>query len=206
MPSSIFIARVNRYIERLFNVKGGPAILDIDPTISIEVPFLTGVEDRYTQGWNRFGIANNQPAVAAQASGVQFRNPAGSNVVAVFEKIQFDVSTAGSWTLNLSMDLNAADMTTVTPNNGNRLDNRSLTQAPTLIFSRGNNFGDLSRIIGTAAQAAANSPFNYILSPNQELTLLPGDSIRINTGTVNVNLIATWIWRERALETSELVS
>jgi hypothetical protein len=49
----------------------------------------------------------------------------------------------------------------------------------------------------------ANISQDFILFNDQELTLLPGDALQVNSGQNALTLLISAIWRERSLEESE---
>lgn len=203
MPSSIFIARINRYIERLFNVKGGASLFDISPSISVEVPILIGNEDRYLQGWNRFAVFVNQPAVAGQFSAVQFRNPVGSNLMVVFEKFIDAEGAVDNPHLNLKLPPQG-DFATNTPNI-QRLDARQANQVSAMVITNGSAAAQSGNIIYFGQIPTTTSPIvEYIVTQNQEIIIGPGDALIHWGGVVNTSINVAAVWRERGLEPSEL--
>ena len=200
--NEILSARFNRFLQKLFSMKGPAPSPQVAAEISSAIPLFSGVENRFLEGWDRFGTANNQGAVAAQASAVQLRNPGGSNVAAVIEKLII-LSTTSGIQGNISQQGTSNDLGTVVAMPAQRLDSRG-RQGPALILSRANNAADLSQLVLTYGTSAANDEIDMIYTENQELTLMPGDAIRVNTNTVNVNLVVAWLWRERPLESSEI--
>ena len=200
--NEILVGRYNRALQKLLSMKGEPPAAQLAGEISPTLQFFWGVENRYLESWNRFGQANNQGAVAAQSSTIQLRNPPTSNVIIVVEKLLM-LSTTSGIQGNISQQAGAADLTTVVAFANQRLDARG-GQNPAGIISRQNNAADLGSLIGTYGTSAANASTDFFLMDDQELTILPGDTIRVNTNTVNVNFLVSWIWRERALEESEV--
>lgn len=202
--SDVWVARINRYVEKLFNVKGGPTVLDIDPAIRIDIPLKVGVEDASTQGWNRFAVSGGFASGAAQLGAVMLRNPPASNVIAVLERFSMIEALSNVQT---RMDLGylssgiVLDLPTLfTQNQYARLDGR-INTGSTLIASLSTNATVLTpRIL---AFWSATIPLG-INSINMEIPLLPGSAVQLTSQTVNQTLIGDFMWRERALETSEL--
>jgi hypothetical protein len=161
---------------------------------------LTGVEDRYLQGWNRYAQFFNPAPNAAQFSKSQIRNPVGSGVLAVVEQVIVGgtlTDTPSFVVFSGTTDLTTASATV------NRIDARG-SQSPALRMSLG------TTVAGTQAGATwlvaftANTSVQLIIDPNQEITILPGDIFQITSGVVNQALFMTVVWRERVLEPSEL--
>lgn len=200
MPD-VYLGRFNRWVEKLFNVKGGPTLVDIDHRVSTVLSFQPGNEERYLVGWNRYAIIKQQAAVAAQNSFFVLRNPAASNVVVVVEKIFVLGTVATPSQAHLSIAQNQTDAATTF--SGFRLDSRS-NLSSTAIFSQSTAVApDFSNII--LAVGFTNLPgVDMIITETQELTLMPGDAIRVVDATLNEAFDVSFFWRERALETSEL--
>jgi hypothetical protein len=199
--ASYSLGRFNRFVEKLFNIKGGPTVLDVDPSTRLILPIFSGVEDRYLQGWGRYAIATTTNAVAAVNSGAQLRNPLGSGMLLVIEKMILQAGSATSVT-SISQAVNAVDLPSA--GTGFRIDQRNNPNS-TAIFSQSTaaGTGNLANLMAVVS-APANGYADYILTVDQELTLLPGDTIRFVNNTVNELLRSSLVWRERALETSEL--
>lgn len=200
MPD-IWLGRFSRFVEKLFNAKGGPVLVDIAPSLQMVVSIDSGVENRYLQGWNIYHGSSGVAAVAAQFSRFLLRNPPGSNVLAVVE-----------W---INTNSNSIDMavTTGQPNLANvqaagtllrRLDARSGFIDSTLVVSTDNS---ATQFPGTAAVIikpnSGTGPYMPILSVNQEIPILPGDALWFASDVVNVPIQVNIRWRERALESSE---
>jgi hypothetical protein len=47
---------------------------------------------------------------------------------------------------------------------------------------------------------------DLINNPNQEWNLLPGEALQIVDNTVNEQVVVTWSWRERPMESSEFLA
>lgn len=180
-------------------MKGGGGLMDVEQALRMVLSFATGVEERYLEGWNRFAIVVNQPAVAAQFSRTRIRNPVGSNMVAVLEQLSY---TSGSLDVPfVTYGATTTDLSSLVTVTFSRMDPRGSPQ-PTAILSQ-------------AAQASGGTPFlqrsilantnlDFINTVDQEIPILPGQVVDTQANAANVNSIVTYIWRERALEASEL--
>lgn len=199
--NEILAGRFNRALQKLFGMKGPPPTPQLASEIIPVHPFASGAEHRYLEGWERFAIVILQPAVAAQTSGIRFRNPSGSNVMAVFEKVT--ITNQATQT-----DQPIVDYGTATADNGTlvslastQLDFRS-RPTPTLIASRAAPpVSNLAAIWQTAYTAQIS--YDMIWDEGQEITLGPGFALGMRSAQVNVSLTVSVIWRERALEESE---
>jgi hypothetical protein len=163
--------------------------------------FFNGAENRYLEGWDRFGINQNQAPVAAQTSRIQYRNPVGSNVIAVFEKLVVGSNVVGDQP-TFNMGAATLDLATDATTSVQVLDPRGRT-ASTLRVSRQAAAGGGIGLAFLQLFFAANTQVEVIFFEDQELALLPGQALQVVANSVNINLIVGSIWRERFLEESE---
>ena len=202
MPfNQILVGRLNRYVQKLLQIKN-TALLDLSPSLQPVLELETGVEDRYLQGWVRFAVTTTVNAVAAQTASMQLRNPAGSNVIAVMEKI--NVLPGATSLCRWEVFPQSADFSTPVSTNSSRLDARAQPGA-TLQVSQGTrtNFpGNTAVFRELATTTLSETPF--IVTTNQEITVLPGDAISLDLELVNTQCSFAAMWRERVLESSEL--
>lgn len=198
--NEILSARYNRALQRLFSMKGPAPSRQLSGEIMPVIPFFFGAENRFLEGWNRYGITSSQAAVAAQNTAFRLRNPKGSNVIAVIEKINFVPGTADIIAIEYSGP-GAVDLATLVV--VQRFDNRG-PLSPTLIWSSGNNVA-LSTFNSMGFKGALSTfpDTEFIQIDIQEFPILPDDSITIRTTAVNNSLRCGIMWRERALEESE---
>jgi hypothetical protein len=202
--NEILVGRYNRFLQKLLSMKGGPPApqlaSEIAPTFEIESP---PAESRYLLGWDRFGIVILQPAVAAVVGGIRLRNPVGSNVIAVLEKVQVIGNAVtdqpalhnGAATTDLSLVVNTAL---------SRVDARGRSNTG-LIASRSNAVSapSLANILFQAATGNTQVNYDFILQPNQEIPILPGDAVQFTSSAANTACTVCILWRERLLEESE---
>jgi hypothetical protein len=200
--AKLLAGRFNRFVEKLFSTKEGRSSLDtISPELQMTYTMLTGVEDRYLQGWNRY-LQQFQEAAqgVGNISAGMIRNPAGSNLVAVLESLWYSNSVNDTPSMVLIPN-RTTDLQTVA-STVNRLDARG-NQSPGLRMSIG--FVGVTPIGATLQLAIlANTSIQFIQTVDAEIAILPGDALLIESGTANVALNGTMIWRERVLEPSEL--
>lgn len=199
--NEILVGRFNRGYQKLFGIKGGPPVATLAPEIMPSHVVFSGREERYAQGWDTFWAAIQVGAVAAQSSGVRFRNPPNSNFLATFEKINFWTSVADPQGTMIRSGPLTTDLTTIVTLPSARMDARG-RQNPSVVISDQN-----APVVAGQNPAivplAANSSFDYIWTDIQEVVLLPGDRIDVITQVVNANLTVNVIWRERFLEEPE---
>jgi hypothetical protein len=203
--NEILAGRFNRALQKVFGIKGPPAVPQLAGEISPSLPMFWGREARYLEGWNRFGVG---AVVAAGGAGnraaVRIRNPVGSGVVVVVEKITISASLQDFpiVTLGAATDLGGV----ITVNSG--FDNRG-APTPVAIMSSSGAAVFLGFQIWQGA-AAANFTLDVIQTDIQEFPLLPQATVALGNGAITVYSgvlnqainVAIW-WRERVLEDSE---
>jgi hypothetical protein len=205
--NEILVGRFNRALQKLLGIKGGPPApqLASDIGAEYELETLSSVENRYLVGWERFANVTSQPAGAAQTGSVRMRNPAGSNVVAVMELIRGvqnpSANTADIYQLSQNGPNFTTDLTTPIAQTTLRLDPRG-RPSPTLIASRQNAFAITGAIVGGISLQVAGFG-DFVINPNQEYPLLPGEALTVTSTTVNQQTTVHWMWRERPLEEGE---
>jgi hypothetical protein len=202
--NEIQVGRYNRYLQKLFSMKGPAALTQLSPEMMPVLPLFHGVENRYLEGWDRFGFSLFSAAVVGQLSAVRFRNPAGSNVIAVFELITCQSGpNAGPLSDQPFVAVNQnqnANLGTLNLANQSVLDKRSRPLS-TLITSSGQQTGGGVAIIQTTY--GANGFANFINYEHQQITVLPGTSLDVIGNVLNQAITPSAIWRERFLEDSE---
>src|SRR5713226_1397388 len=85
--NEILVGRYARMLQKLFSIKGGVPAKQLAGEITPAFTLFSGAEHRYLESWGLFASSIIQAAVAAQFSQVQWRNPPGSNVIAVFHML-----------------------------------------------------------------------------------------------------------------------
>src|SRR5260221_9578742 len=93
--NEILTGRYNRFIQKLFSMKGRPPARQLSGDIQMQLTFFNGAENRYLEGWNRYMFFTSPALGAGIPAASRLRNPAGSNVVAVLERV-FAASTLAS--------------------------------------------------------------------------------------------------------------
>jgi hypothetical protein len=202
--NEISVGRYNRFIQKLLSMKGDASLFQFSSEMGAYLPVFSGVENRYLEAWDRFGNSSSQAGVAAVTSGIRLRNPSGSNVLAVIEKIFVHNAAAAVDQPLLQIGAAAADLTTVTTMTGARMDSRSRPN-PSLINSRSNTVSapNLTANLLQYALNANTQNFDLLIFEEQEITMLPGDAVQVISNTVNTQMSVSFFWRERFLEESE---
>lgn len=208
--NEILAPRYARMLQKLFGIKGSVPAKQLAGEIAPSLPLFNGRENRYLEGWSTFAAKNNAAAVAAQDSVIRFRNPAGSNTVAVIESLIIWMGT-GEFVLEFSNVDSGALLTVPTPAN---FDNRLLppgtgSNGAQCSISQNNNVGQGTHVVfadfqppASAVAAVAQMP-ELINFESQEITLLPNSDLQLRTITLNVGASMNVRWRERFLEESE---
>lgn len=203
--NEINVGHFNRFIQKLTGIKGGPPSPQVSGDFQPIIPIFSGVENRYLGAWNRYGGLQTVPAVAVNSGGAQIRNPAGSNVIAVVERLY-----VGGVTAQANFDLtqnppNPGDLGSAGPA-VRAFDARASNVSSVCIVSSANtpSVGDLNNLI-MRLQITVNSVVDFLISDNDELPLLPGDIYRVACQSANTGLTCGFLWRERFLEESERI-
>lgn len=201
--ADVWLGRFNRWVEKLFNAKGGPTVLDVDPGIQVTLPLHpVAAEERYLQGWGRYAGANQVTGGAAQFGQMQLRNPVGSNVVAVVEKLSVTNFTTPGVSVGLGIGPKTTDLTTISAA-AFRIDTRA-NPLPTCILSLTTNGVNPTSGQWQIGIPAAGTTYDFIITVNQEISLMPGDALLFFDNNTAQLSQKTFQWRERALEQSEL--
>jgi hypothetical protein len=197
--NEILVGRFNRAYQKMFGIKGGPPVATLAPEIMPGHVIFSGAEERYLQGWGLFASSINQPGVAAQFSQVQWRNPVGSNVIAVIHMLTATGLVADQPLVEVFT--NAVDLGTIVALTVSRMDPRGNPQ-PTLICSRGSSAAQPVNPMFQRSYAGGTT-VDFIPTDVDEIPLLPGDKIIISGNVLNQTIIPSMMWRERFLEEGE---
>jgi hypothetical protein len=200
--------RLNRGLQKLTGIKGRASVRQLGTEILPVFSMPLGVEFRYLESWNKFFLTFNVAAVAANTSGVRFRNPSGSNVIAVVEKLNFDNASAAGLSINLILG-QGGDLGTL--NGGTRMDARvtpGFGTGASIITSQQNTSPGLPALTNSAALGFVNlgltsSQVDVVITENQEICVLPGDLLQFAPSAVNQACTGEIWWRERLLEEAE---
>ncbi len=203
--NEIQVGRYNRFFQKLLSLKGAASVRSLVPEIGGVWNLFHGAENRYLEGWDRFAVTHAFLASAANLNEMRIRNPVGSNLIAVIEKIIFSNSSGGNDQYNVSAATVGADLATIisTATIG-PWDNRGRS-GPGMILSftqaaANNNLGGTQKWAGNAPTSQA---IEVIGTDIAEIPLAPGSAIEIENATLNVPSAFSIWWRERFLEDSE---
>jgi hypothetical protein len=196
--------RFARAVQKLFGVKGEVPVASLAGEVVVAHSFLSGAENRYLEGWQRFGCeAGTGTPAAGNRSAIRIRNPVGSNVLAVIERFQIWEPTAAD-TPQLFFNGIATVMPTETGvASPQQLDLRAGQTGSNMIVSLSVNFG----LIGSNPIWQASIPLNgtadIIITDIHELPLAPGSEYTIVSTTLVTQIAVNLLWRERFVEDSE---
>src|SRR6266478_6214976 len=202
--NEILAGRYNRFLQKLFQLKGGPPSAQLASEVMPTFPFFNGRENRWLEGWNTFALARAQVAVGGITPVVRLRNPPTSNIVAIFERLLvFNFNTTSAPILRSGPTV--TDLPTVFSLGNKRLDPRGAIDSQ-LITSENSGAGGVLLQARLQGNTGALTFFDFIISSIVEIPLLPGDAIEIDQNGVGAGAGTTmsFLWRERALEDSEL--
>lgn len=206
--NEILAGRYNRFLQKLFVLKGPPPTPQLASEVIPVFPFFTGVENRILEGWQRYAAALNLSAGGAGNVGRwRFRNP-NKVLVACFEKIILSNTNAAAVTYSvLIAGAVTTDLGTAESLSNQQLDLRGQTTSNLIASFDNNTAVNLGGISVFQGQIPAGQNLDIIITENQELTLANGNvggaALHIQTLSSNVILNSCVIWRERALEDSE---
>lgn len=199
--NEILVGRYARGIQKLFGMKGEVPVASLSGELGVAHVVMSGVENRYLEGWDLFANVVTQGAVAAQFSQVQLRNPPTSNTIAVMMKLTF-LTQAGNDNALLNHLSTVSDLATIVTPTNPRLDPRGRSSTA-LVMSRTTLAGLTGNALVQAGVTGVTGTYDFIQTDIQEIPLLPGDALVISSNTVNQGMTSSWFWRERALEESE---
>jgi len=203
--NEILSGRFNRGLQKFFAIKGSPPVRQLGGEIMANVQFnQMGVDFRYLEGWNLFRASLVIGPSAANNNGVQFRNPAGSSIVAVFASTRFFDAAAGQ-SINMSL-IRAPQVELTNVFAATSMDPRGVPAVASgsgIIlsgFSPVPNFAVVGEIWSLPTQPIEYETIHF---DDQETLIFPGDTIRYATSVVNTTTRFSFRWRERVLEESE---
>ena len=176
--NEILAGRYNRFLQKLFQLKGGPPSAQLASEVMPTFPFFNGRENRWLEGWNTFAFARAQVTVAGISPVVRLRNPPTSNIVAIFERLLvFNFNTTSAPILRSGPT--TTDLPTVFVLGNKRLDPRGAIDSQ-LITSENSGAGGVLLQARLQGNTGALTFFDFIISSIGEIPLLPGDAIEID--------------------------
>jgi hypothetical protein len=205
--NEILVGRFARMLQKFFAIKGSVPAKQLSGEIFPSFPLFNGVENRHLEGWQRFSMQTTQAAGAAgTAAFCLLRNPVGSGIMAILEKLVAVNISAAADGLNLfyGAALAGADGGTVyTPQ---IMDPRAGAQTGSAMkLTSGTIAG--GQVIGTQVDgvlADVNDWYDFILTEDAELgPIMPGNGVQVQTSLFVLGLSVSWRWRQRPIEESE---
>jgi hypothetical protein len=205
--NEILTGRYNRALQKLFAIKGSAPVRQLAGEVVPSIVIFNGVENRYLENWDRFGLYLTITAGAATNSLLRIRNPITSNVIAIIEKMAIANNTAAPQQYNIRHgNADASNAAVVnTPAATQRWDSRGRAGTALIVST---NAGSVASppspgVSKDITVLPINQAWQFINDENQEMILLPGDALDVFMGNPAVILDVAWTWRERALEESE---
>lgn len=203
--NEIQVGRFNRFAQKLLSMKGTPVVPTLSSDHVMTFTHLQGPEDWWLQGHNLYGAGISVTGLAANASRLELRNPATSNVVATIIRAVLSNAAAADIYSMIYFQNATTDQPTILVMNS--FDRRVKTQVSSLILSD-NAGAALVAPGGTQANvelvnAAINTPWPFLGNGHPGLPLLPGDALVLQNTNAAQQCNFTLTWRERPLEDSE---
>lgn len=199
--NEILEGRFNRFVQKHFSMKGREGAPTLAADIGMTMQFNSGTENRYLEGWHLYSVSKNVPAVAAQLSMVQLRNPVGSGVVGVLTL----ASASGAAADGLAVYLSRSGVTTDLA--GGILTTQGWDPrgppASSIICSFGNAAAPAGSFQQVLSQLFAVNQ-TQVSPPGWEVPVLPGAAITLSSNGFNVTDFILGNWRERGMAPSEL--
>jgi|SRR5437016_1539707 len=201
--NEILAGRFARGIQKIFSMKGGVPTRQLSGEVMpvFELDDATALENRFLHSFRSFALKQTAPANVGTQSAVRIRNPAGSNVVAIIEKITIVTSALDNPFINRGIT-GTADLGTVVQ--ANVRDVRMGAVGSSCSLSNSNNAAVVGFTWWQGGAAAANAMLEVINDSHQELVIGPSDVMTVYCNVVNQAITVSLFWRERSLEESEL--
>ncbi len=203
--NEILVGRYNRALQKLLSMKGPASIVSISDQIVPSFSLFYGAENRYLEGWYRYGLTVvTALPLAGNRSAVRIRMNAGTNAVGVLERISVTKVTALSLPL-LFVNSIATVMPTedVASYTAPSIDVRQQQSSSQAIISSSINFGILGTGVLLRLPCSTTVAGEYIFTDIQELPLVQGSQYTVVDDTLVDQMLVSFMWRERFLEDSE---
>jgi hypothetical protein len=208
VTGEIQIGRVSRFLSKWLGTKGTSPRTTISGEIMPVIPLWSGVENRFLDSWNRYGV---NKFIAAGGAGnfsvFRMRNPVGSTVMAVIEKIIIVGSAADQPNVSFfsnpatNVDLVGGTIAAVPIDARQAL--KGQTGSTVIASFKNSTAATGGGFVILQTGVVANQGVDLIITDNQELPLAPSSGIDIFNNSANLGLEVSLLWRERALEDSE---
>jgi hypothetical protein len=201
--NEILTGRYNRFIQKLFSMKGSAPAPQLSGDIQMSHSFFHGAENRFLETWNRYGMGIFNAAIVGQVSVVRIRNPLKSGAILVLEKVTISIIAA----VVTEVDYGVSPPTSVDQNVVAAtfpVDARQPGASSSVAIVSLNNAAPIlmPTIIGRPVLNGNN--YEVIVTDDQEIALAPGGAFQAQSTVANQALLVGFLWRERGLEESEL--
>src|SRR5437879_1103854 len=202
--NEILAGRFARGIQKIFSMKGGVPTRQLSGEVmaTFQIDKSTALENRSIHSVRSFAYPARVTGGVAQLAAVRFRNPTGSNVVAILEKFLI----TGTTTDTIRATRGATGTGDLTTNDSANQCIRDLRLGPVsgaIITSFRTNYVQQA-VRWIEVDVAINQNYDVIQKPSDEFVIAPGDLVTIQSTTAAAILDVTVFWRERTLEESEL--
>lgn len=198
--NEILTGRHNRFVQKLFGMKGRPPAPQLSGDVQLSQPFFHGAENRFIESWNLWAGSVLIPANAANVNQFRMRNPALSAVIAVVEKLTIFSSAIAPDEVDVSFLATNADLTVFA---SQARDTRLGLVAQSPIQLSQTNVTTGAGTPFDRVSLGTNVPTTVIAEENQELVLSPGFALVVQGTVANINMGVTVYWRERPMEEGE---
>lgn len=203
--NEILVGRYNRFLQKLFGLKGGPPAPQLSTDIGAIIPLWHGRETLLHQGWSRYASGLAVTGGVGQNAQVRLRNPTASGIVVVLERFLFDGEDVNGIFFLEHAALTTDGNTIVT---AGVLDSRQKIGTGAAVFSsqvNGTVAGGNALIGRFITWAGVLTVYELIPREGDEIVILPGFAVQLTANSTNTGISCALAWRERPLEEGELV-
>ena len=197
MSQDLQQARYDQLVRRVGALYGGGAkvtevLPELFPVLEVE---NTTPELLALTGWRTAWQSTERPAVVAQRSGSQLRNPPGSGVIIAVTMLIVRVDVAG----NIQAEISTTNFGTPVP--GLYRDSRFGTpRNSTGVVASADNV-----TVGGGLRIIADTIPQILRDDNGIVVLTPGNNFSVGTVGTDKLLTTNYFWRERLAQPSELL-
>ncbi len=219
LHNEILVGRFNRFAQRHFGLKGGPAVPQLSSELQLQMSIKSGIENYLLESWNRYVATGTVPATVGIGASARLRNPRGSNTLIVVERITVSgISVAGEVDLFRGLgtvqanDLGGTGSFSVDP----RQTANPAAQTSVGLFSMissaavvgGAISGRFFPTVGGTNELIAfeDHEIPLVARPGSTVATVGDDFLDVRTVALNTTMTVWMQWRERPLEEGELLS
>ncbi len=201
--NEILVGRYNKAMQRAFGIKATAPLRQLGGEVMPITTIFRGMEERYLESWNVWGIAAVVAAGVAVTT-VRLRNPTLSNTLAVIEKISISIP-AGQPNSSVNVGLLAVTTDLAISLTGVQRETRIIAANGAVLIASGANATAPPGPIAFWSNGivSTNLTTDVIQTENQEVSITPGFSLEVQGATAGAPLNVSIFWRERYLEESE---